>query len=157
MGRRISPRPATVPPGWLLSLLLARGMRAEASAHASLFTGFFRHLAVGNAEDADPRPRGRLTGRRDAAKSAFLGSDTFPVGDHLVPFGNEVPFQAEGGVRKSRAKLADHLLHALTAAQLARQGIVQQHSGRAQFVDNRHIPLIPEFIKPPANNGLVLF
>ena len=77
--------PATLP---------QRRNQAELLEHTQgiLFAYFFRHLAVSNAEDADPRPRGRLAGRRDAPEGTFLGSHTFPAGHHLVPFGNEVPF-----------------------------------------------------------------
>ena len=57
-----------------------------------LLAYFFRHLAICNTEDADPRPRGRLAGRREATEGTFLRSYTFPACHHSVPFGDEVPF-----------------------------------------------------------------
>ena len=82
----------------------------------------------------------------------------FPAADNVVVHGDEVRGAPEVEVRESLAEVGHERLDVVAAAAGFMQGVFEQHVRRGDLVDNSEIDaLAPEFGKPAADNGLVIF
>src|SRR5450432_1835261 len=74
---------------------------------------------------------------------------------HLISFSNHI-IRLHIKVREGGAQRADELLHSIGSINVSIGEVVNVSRGK-EFICNRHIPLIPKFLKEAANECFVFF
>ena len=81
----------------------------------------------------------------------------FPLADDIVAFCDQIRRAPEVEIGECSAEIGHERLDVVTAAARLVQGILQEHVGRGELIDDGEIAgLAPEFGEPPADNGLVV-
>ncbi len=81
----------------------------------------------------------------------------FPAANDVVPFRDEIRSTPEIQIRERSAEVRHERFDVLAATARLMQGILQQHVGRRELIDNaQSAGLTPEVGKPTANDRLVV-
>src|ERR1700741_3519425 len=82
---------------------------------------------------------------------------TFPTADNVFTFGDQICGAPEVQIRKSLPEIRHEGLDVLAAAPRFVKGVLQQHAGSGQLVDDAPVTgLTPEISKPAANDCFVV-
>jgi hypothetical protein len=83
---------------------------------------------------------------------------TFPLADDIVAFRDQIRRAPEIEIGECSAEIGHECLDVVPATARLVQGILQEHVGRSELIDDPEIArLAPELGEPPADNGLVVF
>src|SRR5262249_25144432 len=81
----------------------------------------------------------------------------FPLADDIVAFRDQIRRAPEIEIRECSAEIGHECLDVVTAAARLVQGILLEHVGRGELIDDAEIAsLAPKLGEPPADNGLVV-
>src|SRR6266536_3117082 len=81
----------------------------------------------------------------------------FPLADDIVAFCDQISRAPEAEIGECSAEIGHECLDVVTAAARLVQGILHEHVGRGELIDDAEIAgLAPELGEPSADNGLVV-
>jgi hypothetical protein len=87
-----------------------------------------------------------------------MGATAFPLTDDIVALGDKIRRAPEIEIGECGTEIGHERLDVVATAAGFMQGVFEQHVRRGDLVDNSKIDaLAPEFGKPAADNGLVIF
>src|ERR1700736_121935 len=95
---------------------------------------------------------------RKSRKAGPVRTAAFPLADDIVAFCDQIRRAPEVEIGECSAEIGHEYLDVVPATARLVQGILQEHVGRSELIDDPEIArLAPELGEPPADNGLVVF
>src|SRR5215470_11465123 len=105
-----------------------------------------------------PTGRGRQRAYQEVAEGRTgVRTAAFPLADDIVAFRDQIRRAPEVEIGECSAEIGHECLDVVTAAPWLVQGILQEHVGRGELIDDAEIAgLAPELGEPLTDNSLVV-